>query len=82
MVEIDNDNELALENVPQRNDNNVAVFGEWGHTGFCHHCMQNMPNNPAKLNLGIDTTSGAGDIYVQLFEGLFSANLLDKWSQR
>ena len=32
-------------------------------------------NNPAKLNFGIDTT--ADDIYVQLFEGLFSANLLD-----
>ena len=34
-----------------------------------------MPNNPAKLNFGIDTT--ADDIYVQLFEGLFPANLLD-----
>ena len=51
------------------------MFGEWGHTGFCHHRMQNMPNNPAKLNFGIDTT--ADDIYVQLFEGLFPANLLD-----
>ena len=37
--------------------------------------MQNMPNNPAKLNFGINTT--ADDIYVQLFEGLFPANLLD-----
>ena len=37
--------------------------------------MQNMPNNPAKLNFGIDTT--ADDIYVQLFEGLFPANVLD-----
>ena len=37
--------------------------------------MQNMPNNPAKLNFGIDTT--ADDIYVQLFEGLFPANLLN-----
>ena len=34
-----------------------------------------MPNNPAKLNFGIDTT--ADDTYVQLFEGLFPANLLD-----
>ena len=74
VVEIDNDNKLAPENVPQRNDNNVAVFGEWGHTGFCHRHMQNMPNNPAKINLGINTT--ADDIYVQLFEGLFPANLL------
>ena len=75
VVEINDDNELAPENVPQRNDNNVAVFGESGHTGFCHCHMQNMPNNPAKFNFGINTT--ADDIYVQLFEGLFPANLLD-----
>ena len=75
VVEINDNNELAPENVPQRNDNNIAVFGEWGHTDFCHCRTQNMPNNPAKLNFGIDTR--ADDIYVQLFEGLFPANLLD-----
>ena len=48
VVEINDDDELAPENAPQRNDNNVAVFGEWGYTGFCHCHMQNMPNNPAK----------------------------------
>ena len=69
VVEVDDDNELAPENVPQRSDNNATVFGKWGHTGFCHCRMQNMPNNPAKLNYGIDKT--ADDIYVQLFEGLF-----------
>ena len=51
------------------------MFLGWGRTGFCHRRMQNMPNNPAKLNFGIDTT--ADDIYVQLFEGLFPANVLD-----
>ena len=35
-----------------------------------------MPNNPAKLIFGIDPTTD--DIYVQLFEGLFPANFLDK----
>ena len=35
-----------------------------------------MPNNPAKLIFGIDPTTD--DIYVQLFEGLFPANVLDK----
>ena len=34
VVDVNDDNEPAPENVPQRNDNNVAVFGEWGHTGF------------------------------------------------
>ena len=47
-----------------------------GHTGFCHHHIQNMPNNPAKLIFGINPTTD--DIYVQLFEGLFTANFLDK----
>ena len=36
VVEIDDDNEPAPENVPRNNDNNTGVFGEWGHTGFCH----------------------------------------------
>ena len=75
VVEVDDDNDPAPENVPQRSDNNATVFGEWGHTGFCHRRMQNTPNSPAKLNFGINTT--ADDIYVQLFEGLFPANLLD-----
>ena len=75
VVKVDDDNKLAPENVPQRSNNNTTVFGEWGHTGFCHHRMQNMPNNPAKLNFGIATT--ADDIYVHLFEGLYPANLLD-----
>ena len=75
VVEVDDDNDPAPENVPQQSDNNASVFGEWGHTDFCHRRMQNTPNNPAKLNFGIDTT--ADDIYVQLFVGLFPANLLD-----
>ena len=65
VVEIDDDNEPAPENVPRNNDNNTGVFGELGHTGFCHRRIQNMPNNPAKLNFGINPTTD--DIYVQLF---------------
>ena len=76
VVEIDDDNELAPENVPRNNDNNTGVFGEWGHTGFCHRHIQNMPNSPAKLIFSIDPTTD--DIYLQLFEGLFPANFLDK----
>ena len=30
VVEVDDDNNLAPENVPQRSDNNATVFGEWG----------------------------------------------------
>ena len=37
VVEDDDDNDPAPENVPKRSDNNDTVFGEWGHTGFCHH---------------------------------------------
>ena len=35
VVEIDDDNEPAPENVPQTSNNNNQVFGEWGHTGLC-----------------------------------------------
>ena len=56
VVEIDDDNEPAPENVPQTSDNNNQVFGEWGHTGLCYRRMQNIPNNPAKLNFPLDTT--------------------------
>ena len=35
-----------------------------------------MPNSPAKLIFSIDPTTD--DIYLQLFEGLFPANFLDK----
>ena len=76
VVEIDDDNEPAPENVPRNSDNNTGVFGEWGHTGFCHRRIQNMPNNPAKLIFGINPTTD--DICVQLFEGLFPANFQDK----
>ena len=76
VVEIDDDNEPAPENVPRNNDNNTGVFGEWGHTGFCHRRIQNMPNSPAKIIFNIDPTTD--DIYLQLFEGLFPANFLDK----
>ena len=82
VVEIDDDNEPAPENVPRNSDNNTGVFGEWGHTGFCHCRIQNMPNNPAKLIFGIDPTTD--DIYVQLFEGLFPSQPISwiRWSQR
>ena len=74
VVKIDNDNEPAPKNVQQTSDNNNQVFGEWGHTGLCYRHMQNIPNNPAKLNFPLDTTRN--DIYVQLFEGLFLTTFL------
>ena len=44
VVEIDDNNEQAPENVPQRNHNDVAVFGEWGPlvsaTVTCRTCPQ------------------------------------------
>ena len=36
VVEIDDDNEPAPENIPQRTDNTGTVLeSEWGHDGFC-----------------------------------------------
>ena len=41
VVEIDDDNKLAPQNVPQRNDNNVAVFGEWKKGVFVASLIKN-----------------------------------------
>ena len=43
VVEIDDDNEPAPENVPRNSDNNTGVFGEWGHTGLCHRASRTCP---------------------------------------
>ena len=35
VVDIDNDNDLAPENVPQASEcDTESIFGAWGHTGF------------------------------------------------
>ena len=72
---VDNDNETAPENVPQPTDPRERVLQtEWGHNGLCYHKLNNIGDHRAHLNFLADPTSS--QYYVQLFEGLFSKELL------
>ena len=70
VVEIDNDNEPAPENVPTPGVSTTTVLSpEWGHEAICYQHQQSNPNSKAKLADPVDVTWN--DIYVQLFERLF-----------
>ena len=73
--EVDNDNETAPENVAQPTDPRERVLQtEWGHDGLCYHKLNSIGDHRAHLNFLADPTSS--QYYVQLFEGLFSKQLL------
>ena len=70
VVDVDDDNEPAPENIPQSTDPTSSLLNtEWGHSGFCNRKSLTMPNNGAKLNFHVDPTEH--DYYLQLFEGFF-----------
>ena len=70
VVDIDNDNEPAPENVPTPGVSTTSVLSpEWGHEGICYRHQQSNPNSKAKLADPVDVTQN--NIYVQLFERLF-----------
>ena len=50
VVDIDNDNEPAPENVPTPGVSTTTVLSpEWGHEGICYQHQQSNPNTKAKL---------------------------------
>ena len=56
-VDIDDDNEPALENGPQQNElQDSPLKTEWGHSGYCYRKMMNFGNHKAKLNFHADPT--------------------------
>ena len=72
---VDDDYEPAPENVPQPTDPRERVLQtEWGHNGLCYHKLNSIGDHHACLNFLADPTSS--QYYVQLFEGLFSKQLL------
>ena len=76
VVDVDDDNEPAPENIPQSTDPTSSPLNtEWGHSGFCYRKSLTMPNNGAKLNFHVDPTED--DYYFQLFEGFFPKDLLN-----
>ena len=70
VVDIDDDNEPAPENVPLQGEASDRVLGtEWGHDGFCYRRSSNLGQHHAQLNFPIGSTRY--DYYIQLFEGFF-----------
>jgi hypothetical protein len=69
LVEIDDDNEPAPENVPQEGQgDHVNIFGEWGgHDGLCYRRATNARNQNPTLNF----PRGVKPTRLQLFELLF-----------
>ena len=75
IVDIDDDNEPAPENIPTTSMSPTVLSNEWGHSGICF-CKQNsIANTPAKLVIPVDTTRD--DINLQLFERLFPKKFVE-----
>ena len=73
VVDIDDNNEPAPENVPRQAEASDRVLGsEWGHDGFCYRRSSSLGQHHARLNFPIDSTRN--DYYIQLFEGFFQRN--------
>ena len=62
VVEIDDDNEPALENIPSPQDDasqhNSILSGDWGHDGICFRQQLSVPNQKARLHFDLDVDSG------------------------
>jgi Transposase IS4 len=75
LVEIDDDNEPAPENMPQQGVGVAAndVFGEWGHEGTCYRRMAGggLQDNPRLI-----FPAGIRPTLLQLFEILFPKNYI------
>ena len=69
IVDIDDDNDPAPENVPTMTTARSVLSNTWGHAGICFHKQQSIGSTPAKFVIPVDMTRD--DINLQLFEHLF-----------
>ena len=69
VVEIDDDNDPAPENMPTAATTSSSIFGNWGHDGICFRKQQGNQDHCASLNVPVDPN--ADDKNLQLFEILF-----------
>ena len=69
VVDIDDDNDPAQENVPTMTTAPSVLSNKWGHAGTCFCKQQSIGNTPAKLVISVDMTRD--DINPKLFEHLF-----------
>ena len=77
VVDIDDDNDPAPENVPVPGDQAVqsVLETEWGHSGLCFRRQENLSKQKARLHFPVDKTMD--DVNLQLFEGLFPKEYLE-----
>ena len=75
VVDIDDDNKPAPENVPTTATTSSVLSNEWGHMGICLRKQQSIANTQAKLVYPVDTTRD--DINLQLFEHLFPKQFIE-----
>ena len=72
VVDVDNDNEPAPENMPQSTDPTSSLLNtEWGHSGFCYRKSLTMPNKGAKLYFHVDPTEDRILTYGTLLDVLW-----------
>ena len=69
VVDIDDNNDPASENVPTTATASSSVFGNWGHDGICFRKQQGNQDHCESLNVPVDQYTG--DKNLQLFEILF-----------
>ena len=75
VVDIDDDNEPALENIPGAvNDSTFSLESEWGHSGICFCLQQNIPNSKAKMTNSVNISWS--DVYLQLYECFFPKSFI------
>ena len=76
VVNVDDDNKPAPENIPTMTNTPSIISTEWGHEGVCFRKELNHPNSTAVLVCPVDTTRD--DVNLQLFEHLFPKNFLQE----
>ena len=76
VVDVDDDNQPAPENIPTTTNTPSLLSSKWGHEGVCFRKESNCPNSPAVLVRPVDTTRD--DVNLQLFERLFPKNFLQE----
>jgi len=74
VIDIDDDNAPAPENIPTINTGVAEVeYEDWGHSGICYRRERGPPNMGARINgIGPDVVP----TYLQLFEILFPVNFV------
>ena len=77
MVDIDDNNEPAPENIPDAtpSTNPSCLLDVWIHSGICFRRQQNNGFPKAHITFSVDPTKD--NLYLQLFEGLFPTDYLE-----